>query len=288
MQTTSDTILPDIACDICGTFFTPTSKRNILCPDCQIHPEQKRKYYANQTERNKRIYDTLDYNPKPTNCEICGKEFLSFHNQTLCSKECRDVKRIKSTFCNHCHKPMAETNDQHVTANNEKWFCSDTCKEAYKQEQAKERGYIHTCKFCGKKFIKPDKNAMFCNKTCYNNAIKAGYRRTFMMTCINCKKQFNTSKKTMFCSDACETHYNKKNKITPAEAYIKNHKTLKKPEPKQIISLCADCRTPYPDCTYMQSNFRVKPKGAKYQDSKIVSCSYYTPPKTKKSGRKAD
>lgn len=279
-MTKSKTILPDMACDICGTFFTPTCKQNILCPDCQKHPEQKRKKLEKQIKRSKYLYDTQDFSPKPAICMICKKEFLSYHEETVCNSQvCRDTMRIRSTSCKYCHKPMTETDDQHVTTKYEKWFCSDACKQAYEYQKNKENGYIHTCQQCGKEFIRKTKHAKFCSKECYNKSLKNNTARQETYVCVNCHKQFQTAKRRMFCTPECEQEYNNKHK-TPVKRPV--NKTTQVPVKKQVTkSLCADCNTPYPDCEYMRSNFRIKPKGAKYENSIIIECPHYTPPKHK-------
>lgn len=273
--------LPDIACDICGTFFTPTTKRNILCPDCRKHPELKRKQLEKQIIQSKIRYDQKIPQLQTKICIVCGNEFHTYKNEHTCSQECQDKYRIQNTVCKNCKKPMTETNDQRVTKNNENWFCCDTCKQEYRIKQAKEKGHFHVCKYCNKEFIRSDEYAEFCSKTCYKKATKSGYERTFV--CINCHKQFKSTKRTDFCSETCDSmHYQKNRRQKPTDAYIKKH-TKTKPEKTKTapVSLCADCCTSYKDCDYMASNFTIKPKGAKYENSIIVECPKYKPPKQK-------
>lgn len=73
---------------------------------------------------------------------------------------------------------------------------------------------------------------------------------------------------------------NKKEQENRKKYYASLAEKKKKEAQKKYImenGLCGICRTPYPDCIRMTSQFREMPEGAKSPDGKIIiSCPNYT------------
>ena len=160
---------------------------------------------------------------------------------------------------------------------------------------------MYTCQHCGKSFVSKKNVAYFCSIECSKAAVKAGWKSPVTLerqaaaekakvrvelTCAECGNKFIKVYKDkiaamqeqqmnikQYCSDSCrKTSWNKERE------YLKSLK--KASSPKQTSptkSLCASCKTCYKDCERMQSNFRISPKGARYNNNGVlIECPKYT------------
>lgn len=281
-------ILPEKECEICGKWFQPNRSNQKYCEDCRQYSSRKRDRMNRNIEHSIRMRGTgqapVKYDCK---CAECGKEFVSWnHPRDFCSNQCASQYRIEHTRCAQCGKLMIDTNDQRDVLGH-KWFCSDECKHAHRWQVAKSKGMVKTCPQCHKEFIGNNK---YCSEDCYRAYIKEhGVQHkpipTIRVNCAICGKSFNcriNQTALPICSKACKDRYFQSNKEF-REQYIAEQQAAEEAKRKQAREkyieengLCSICKTHYKDCERMSSNFRIKPKGAMYKNSKIVSCPKFT------------
>lgn len=288
-------------CEICGVFFETKYAIQKYCPDCGKHAEYKRKKMNRNIQISvSRCGTGKKVEPIMNTCNYCGCEFESWiHKKDFCSESCKEKWIRENTSCDYCGKAYLETeNPDAITAG--RWFCSYTCKEAYKRKEAEEKGFLRTCKFCGKEFIKRD--GIFCNRECYQNAVRDGWKPSIPANQSRPKYCKNCGKEDPFedglCSEKCRVEFARKEtlRLQDEQRQIKKMKPLskaKKTSVKKTASaketsngLCASCRTPYTQCERMSSGFSRLPDGAVKEGNIIVRCPKYTEKKTRTSSKK--
>lgn len=275
-------------CKACGKFFDTDNKKRLYCDDCREHGYRTRVEYDRSVAASKAYAQFWTPKVWERTCAECGKVFRTTDgSRHLCSQKCMTAHKIKKMECTVCHKNILEA----YTARGEEvpesmihtWlhFCSDECRNVYEDWKHPEK----VCKNCGNPFRSPNK--YFCSADCsiaYRRAHPAQPKKRMERqqpryvsgVCLNCGKSFRkiqlhpddgTYLSVHFCGTECRNSYLKKQKDKKErqakEAYIERN------------GLCSICRTSYKDCPRMQSNFRVKPKGAMYRDGKIMKCPLY-------------
>lgn len=292
-------------CGICGKFFETENKNRKYCDDCSTHYSmRKREYEKGLRESIRNIPkepEVYDYT-----CEMCGKNFktipkLLFYitedennkmtRHEFCSKKCKDKYKHIHATCDECGASLA---DKPYNVNAQKHFCDEKCKFEYEKKIAIQNGNLYTCLRCGKEFIRKD--GVFCGKECYDAAIASGWRPKMKKpehiirteVCPICKQKrevhYEKNKDTNItvrpCSKECMDRYitYKKKQDAIKKAEIKKKEMEKQEQNKPQEALCASCKTPYKQCERMQTNFRVLPKGAHYNENGILTiCPKYKP-----------
>ena len=204
----------------------------------------------------------------PSMCLCCGKsltdsDFFNGVDQktAFCSKECHD-KYMGIHICENCGKEFKRDGEAH--------FCSKECHiEAQKKKKQKRLASFITkeCEYCKKPFSAPsDSDKHFCSKECYMAAIKGGWKSERTL-----RWQANIKKNQEQRQQEREKAKRERKEKIQAERY-KPHKL------EEGEQLCATCNVSYKDCERMQTNFRVLPKGAHYNDKGVLTvCPKYKP-----------
>ena len=300
-------------CEICGTFFETPTKIRKYCDDCLAH--QKRNmgdvYFAQKRTRGYMPEKVNNYV-----CHTCGKKFKStsklvfkvsagatFGDGTehfFCSNKCENDFRREHSKCRVCGKslrdnPYFDMRDWHT------WYCSNACKEKERWDTARLEGRVHSCLRCGKEFI--SKEGKFCSKECYRAAVDEVWTPGDTVTapktiqrrveCPVCHKKWiktytgnfkdSDLTKPVVCSQKCAKVFGERlakklaEKKRQVDLFQKEQETEKGAfKVKDEADLCATCRVPYKECVRMQSEFRVLPDGARYNEKgKLVTCPSY-------------
>lgn len=261
---------PEKECAACGAFFQPNTANQIYCPDCGRQGARIARRINHQIEHSKyldRLYNPVIYDHI---CEQCGQPFKSTsENIKYCSSKCRIQARKDALTCDYCGKrlydvlpsiPDAELNKRHH-------YCSNACQTKHQKQLDIQKYGIRTCLQCGKTYS--SSNEKFCCRNCMQTYKQT--HKTVPMRPVKQKPPISYSEQTQ---KALQAFKEKQAHQIPAEqrkqqmqdAYVRKN------------GLCSICKTPYPDCERMQSNFRIIPKGAHYKDNKIMICPKYTAP----------
>lgn len=257
----------EVECEICGTWFTAQKSNRKYCDKCQKNSEKERYYIERSIELNKwKMGD--DYVGVDIPCPICGKLFTvpkkyKERQYLCCSYECRQI-----------YKEKEKTNPVHITPKKNidletftclqcgkefqgragRKFCSNACFGLYSKEHNTKISTVERvqgdikriCKVCGKEFI------VHKDKPTYLSDLPNCCSKECIRAC--CKKA--GSKRAQQTSNKRQSEMNEKYKID---------------------GLCGYCKTSYKDCERMQSNFRVIPKGARFNNNgKIISCPKFS------------
>ena len=190
-------------------------------------------------------------------CKNCGKEYLSKKEETsFCSRQCAQEARKRGwtspyvdskpayVKCAYCGTTVEMTRSEYNTID-KKNYCCKNCKPKVDDDNY----YIHT------------QTCIICNKLRQQKSIypiKGDFKPYYV------------------CSDECARKYKLiKQRKKQLENKLMNP-VPPKPRSKNGISLCSTCKTSYKDCERMQSEFRIIPKGAKYNShGRIVTCPKY-------------
>lgn len=300
-------------CPICGTEFTTSTKLKKYCDKCAPNAGRKLAKLQRELARSKKVYseaELLTYN-----CEYCGKEHIIQKNilskltigqksswdgkeHHYCCVQHKDQARHDHDTCANCGKLLKDS-DYGYNIYRPNNFCSEECENAFVRKNAEEKGWLRKCVNCGKEYIrKTDKPSYFCCRECQQEAIKNGWispnapkksgRETVTQNCVICGKEFTRTytpamHRSQTCSRACANKWSGMQVKKTAENKI----VYKKPEildapPKANLDsittpLCSSCKTPYKKCERMQSEFRILPEGAHYNNSGVlVICPKYT------------
>lgn len=252
-------------CEICGVWFEAVRSDRKYCDKCQKNSGKAEGYIKRAIVYSKNRLDE-DYNPVDLECPICGKTFtvpkkFRSRDYLCCSYECREKYKeiekaeraaerqakldlLPTIKCMQCGKEFKAKPDRK--------FCSQACSIEYSRENAprtleRAQGDIErTCKVCGKKFmVHKDKPtpikylAKCCSQECKNVLAKKGIYKSNAMR----------------------------------EEMAKKYEEQRRQKEYAANGLCAYCRTSYKDCERMQSNFRIIPKGARFNNNgKIIEC----------------
>lgn len=280
--------LSEKECEICGKWFQPNRSNQKYCEDCRQYSSRKRERMNRNIEHSIRMRGTGQApNKYECTCRQCGKDFISWtYPRDFCTQKCASQYRIEHTKCAQCGKLMTETNDQRDTLGHV-WFCSDICKRKHRWQVAKSKGLVKTCPQCGKEFIGNNK---YCSEGCYRAYVKEhGVQHrpipTIKLKCSICGKEFDckiNQTARPLCSEECEDKFiqsDRKFREQFREEQRKEEERERKAAHDKYIEengLCSICKTHYKECERMSSNFRIKPEGAIYKNSKIVSCPKFT------------
>lgn len=302
-------------CQICGKFFTTSNKRRLYCDDCKDNQTNLRRDMERNIKRSKRIYKK-EPEPQEYVCDVCGKTFLTipkllFHVSRdsshdgkvhiFCSRNHKDEYIREHSKCLYCGKPLKgnlffNPRTQHANTR----FCNQDCKDKFDYERQKILGNVKKCEFCGKEFIRS--TGYFCCTDCYVNAAKQGWKSPAIkkrkaekkekenrsckrikriMICNCCQKRTileGTEKeiRSIHPEDwICENCRKKGRKKEQMKTVKKETKTIQN-STKDATQICATCRTSYTNCERMRSNFRIIPKGAKFNEKGIlIECPKY-------------
>lgn len=234
-------------------------------------------------------------------CPVCGKGFIDNtkeQKRKYCSRSCSSVgraeewdkeqeeqKRIRETgvsTCLECGKtyPYDESKFYHFYH-----YCSVGCLRKHSERTL--TGVMKQCSVCGKLFFwsaeepEPAFGYNACSEECAQVLLKreAEQKRR--------EKERREAEAARIQKEKEERAMEREKRKEERLAAAKEGK--KAPRPKRAKrnaddldqqwveknGLCGICRTPYADCTLMQTNFRVKPNGAVYHDSKIIRCPLF-------------
>lgn len=225
-------------------------------------------------------------------CPCCGKEFF-FKNTTYCSKECykKDLPRISrlramekakpESICKECGKEYLKA-DAKKSMFNIDGFCSIGCRRKFYEKTM--TGTMSQCVVCGTDFFRSANENIFscCSEEC------ARKERANFISYQNRQSEERAAKIQLIKEEAAKRKEEKRKKREEqglAPCAKRKSGPRQKPKYKDASAfdpewikkngLCGICRTPYKDCTWMQTKFRVKPEGALYENSKIVVCPFF-------------
>ena len=264
-------------CEICGTIFETTNSLRKYCDECGANPERARKRLDRAVMINK--HNAGDwYKVYNCTCVQCGKTFRStYANQKFCSEQCKKQHNVETAKCSYCGKLMLNVGIR-IEYQGGWHYCSAECKEKARWKAARERGHVQTCAYCGKEFIRAQ--GTFCCKEHYKKAVAEGWKtpqpkkvrhvKMENVRCPICKKVFTRPEGSLllFCSSDCakKSAERRKTEQKKKEAAAKVKK----------MGICWCCKTPYSNCERMNSNFQYSPKGAVFNDGKVMQCPKYT------------
>lgn len=235
-------------------------------------------------------------------CKNCGIILYGHDYQTryglsedYCSPECEEEYLRKTKKCVWCNKSLADVTDIRTAE-----FCSDECREkGWRQRTDQGWAGYYICENCKKPYhintLSSERKSYFCSSECKKEAKAKGWKEPdkymkIKLTCNVCKSSrfvevklpYNTS--TYICSDECREKYKKLQKHRNEEdqrhiaTILKRRQTTKtgNKNDKEHTPLCADCKISYKDCERMQSEFRIIPKGARYNKYGVLTvCPKY-------------
>ena len=174
-------------------------------------------------------------------CEECGeiKFYKKFerrkgkNGKLYFNKMCNSCKHHKRKMqlthkdvCDVCKKEYSCNDQEHTLAHH---FCSEECKNIYKQKQHEQYYTTTTCSYCNKEYevltstYNQSKEGLhFCSRKCSSNYMKETKSSKETFICENCGKEiiknsdtYNSEAKHHFCSKECLGEYNtKQNTIT--------------------------------------------------------------------------
>ena len=246
------------------------------------------------------------FHPQHARYNLGSYESHDGKEHVFCSKKCKYNYIKHYAVCKFCGKSLADS-DSYDPSKPYTKFCSKDCKEKYKIKIAKENGTFHICENCGNPFIRGD--GTFCSKKCYSDAIKNGWKPARTQTgkpektpvmitrieqCFVCGKkrtrqytqqqiEENRNGPFCLCSEKCKQAYpavlarrkkivGDKEKLMHSSMPNTKKQAAKKHKAAEM-DLCATCKVPYVDCVRMQTEFRVLPKGAHYNNhGRLVIC----------------
>ncbi len=297
----------DCVCENCGKHFESWlnvkhycsktcakeyARNHTCCAFCGVNLIQSEKegiwdngvWYCNEEHRieQARRLGTLHI------CPHCHKEFVGY-NKTYCSKECfqadiprraaeRKAEREKpERVCRECGKIYLKANtEKNQFGTLLKDFCSIECRRTYYEN--KNMGSMDHCTVCGKDFYRSAGEVrLICSEECALKEDREREARIAKEKAIEEKrreeKRAEKDRKKLELEKARE----EKRKTGKAPIKKRVYKDASVLDPAWVLEngLCGVCKTSYKDCSLMQTGFRVKPDGAVYKDSKIISCPIY-------------
>lgn len=248
-------------CEICGTWFIAKRSNRKYCDECQKNSAKARAKLNRSVENLKQTTGYYDqYVPKY--CSEC-KQYIKMvprtmkHHIMYCGEDCKNkarerasrnrwtpTKSVPKTKCPCCKREFDNPGFKKI-------YC---CNECRLKDRAREKvigDVTLTCEVCGKQFVSHR------NRPTYVNALP----RTCSKECVR-----------ELCRRAGIKGYEISQSKTEGER--------KKRELEKLYNengLCGYCKTPYKNCERMESNFRIIPEGARFNDKgKIIVCPKFT------------
>lgn len=276
-------------CEICGAFFVPTRSYQKYCPKCSKDSYRLKIKMQKNLDRIARAYYEPTYYKHI--CKQCGTEFESTAEiQNFCNGRCSFMYRREHAVCEYCGKNLLEQGIEIQPNQTRGLYCNDECREKAKWQRALKDGRIGKCPECGKEFIRQKGGKVYCSMNCYKSAKeanKAAIKKPKIYICKQCGKRYpqetginawGTSLNGTFCSSECAEKY--RIKVDETKQRVKQHKQAEaekkaKQEKERYIKqngLCGICKTAYSDCERMRSKFTYSPKGASFENGKIIKC----------------
>lgn len=269
-------------CIICGDIFEAIRSTRKYCDRCQKNSKKAQSRMNSAIVASKFRMGEYDV-PVSKICPYCGKEFLTARGRKYCSDSCERNYRMETNTCQFCGEllfPEVKTIGKTV---------HPRCKEAAYEAWARRKGWYRNCKHCGKEFLAKHANQMFCSQDCSRDFRREESTKLTEYTCCICKRVFSVPKNYYFesnprritCSDECKKEYSRRYNLWVDKKKKEHEEAQKLAEEKKFqeevekCGLCGFCKTSYKDCDLMKTNFRIKPKGARYKDSKIVECPLF-------------
>lgn len=303
-------------CPICGTRFMTANKNRLYCDECRIHPEQKRRQLEESIDTIRKIVYTPNlatYNCEycgkehtiPKNLlykvKISDRTSWDGNDHFFCCIEHLEAYKHEHSTCSNCGKSLQGCTYQFSSSRPNNYCCAE-CETEHQFKLAEAENKVCTCQQCGNRFISKRSVAYFCSKECSTAAIKAGWRSPLTierkkaaeeakveveLTCAECGTRFTKVYRNKnaaiqeqkmqiphFCSKTCDKSWWYKERERAKE---RKQKAAEAKKNLPIKSLCSNCKTCYKDCERMQSNFRISPKGARYNSEGIlIECPKYT------------
>ena len=157
-----------------------------------------------------------------------GKNGKLYFNKMCnsCKHHKRKMQLTHKEVCDVCKKEYSCNDQEHTLVHH---FCSEECKNIYKQKQHEQYYTTTTCSYCNKEYevltstYNQSKEGLhFCSRKCSSNYMKETKSSKETFICENCGKEviknsdtYNSKAKHHFCSKECLGKYNtKQNTIT--------------------------------------------------------------------------
>lgn len=221
-------------------------------------------------------------------CPHCHKEFVGL-NRTYCSKECfradiprrsaeRKAEREKpERICKACGKTYLKIDvEKSMFGTLLKDFCSIECRRTYFENQS--MGHMDCCSVCGKDFYRSAGEVRaICSEGCAKREERERKARIAQEKAIEEKRRKEKREEKERKMLELEIAREEKRKTGKTPTKKRTYRDASELDPTWVLEngLCGVCKTSYKDCSLMQTGFRIKPDGAVYKDSKIVSCPVY-------------
>lgn len=233
----------------------------------------------------------IAYNREHDSCLCCGKSLkdsplydgIHWYTQ-FCNQNCHDTYLLKRAekaqryggddiihICEGCGKPFVR-NDRNAR------FCSQECyKETQSRKKAARQPIVKECPYC-KKTFSSETGKTFCSKECYKAAVKEGWKSNASLRWEAEREKEREEKQKE--REERQKEKQKERELAKEERQKERERAKKekaeKVKPKEGEQLCATCKVSYKDCERMQSNFRILPKGAHYNNMGVLTvCPKY-------------
>lgn len=142
-----------------------------------------------------------------SNCEYCKQVFEKKSSTHLyCSDRCRNEKNKIELRNRYTPKVSRCRNCQEIiSGNGNKVYCSDDCKEVYNT-------IAINCVKCNQSFKTTFKNKKYCSTKCMGEHRAEGLGQRIEKDCMQCGKEFITTKKKngKYCSPECVKEHKRK------------------------------------------------------------------------------
>ena len=242
-----------------------------------------------------------------TKLKVCGGSRSSWDDEDhyYCCEQHRDQARHDHAVCSNCGKSL-EGCDYDYSPYRPDNYCSAECEYIHEDAKATYKGWKHQCQYCGKEFIRKvgKGKAYFCSRDCSLQAKKQGWvspeakereadrisnQVQIKYNCSQCGREYiQTYRDNIaaildkddhhFCTQDCKKAFfdDMRRKAKQEIQEAKQRAAEKEAENDANEPLCATCKVSYKECERMQSNFRILPEGAHYNNNGIlVTCPKY-------------
>ena len=242
-------------CEICGESYEASRSNQKYCPECGKNPQKISKDYDAAVRANKKHAGDYD-RPRERICEQCGKTFLSLYSRRFCSDSCQREHIAQTATCTTCGRRLIDLGIRRERAGIA--FCSEACREKHKKDlrEAREKARAES---------EPKQ-----------------VPGTETLRCLVCHKLFQRpiSKDPYVCSDSCKETFLRRQQERRRRAELETLKEARRSgkarrKGEGIVSLCAGCKTNYPDCRWVSSGYSAYPIGARVQGGNVLSCPEY-------------
>lgn len=200
-------------CGICGKFFSTSNPHRKYCDDCTEHSTAKKRQMARAYAASRRRMGESEV--FEVTCSTCGRKMMSTasyliaardadnERHVFCSERCKNEWKEEHAVCAYCGKKLKGTG-RYNPRNSYEQYCSEECKENAKWQKARKNGTVRKCLRCGKEFVRS--SGTFCSNECYKAALNDGWRAR-AMSGLNSEKQITRKEVCTYCGKHYQRTY---------------------------------------------------------------------------------